>query len=180
MSKNSLKIISGKWRSRPLDHPQDDPKVRPSRSMVRQSGLDILQSMVNLDGKIVADLCCGSGALGFEALSRGAAHAIFVDIGTRYVKQNIKKFALEPSTYTVYQGNVFSTNPAQAADVVLSDPPYDSTIAQGLLDKCEVYGKAGTIWILETAKQTELKSDKCELLKQRKIGKTMLWVFKQN
>ena len=73
-----MRVIGGTSRGRRLAAPTP-ADVRPTSDRVRESIFDILGSMGGVDGLVVADLFCGSGALGIEALSRGAASVTFVD-----------------------------------------------------------------------------------------------------
>lgn len=74
-----MRIIAGEWRGRPLKAPQGDT-TRPTADRTRETLFSMLTSRLgSFDGLVVADLFAGSGALGLEALSRGAAEAIFVE-----------------------------------------------------------------------------------------------------
>ncbi|MCU0624336.1 MAG: RsmD family RNA methyltransferase, partial [Gemmatimonadaceae bacterium] len=75
-----MRIIGGEWRSRRLV-PPDDPRVRPTADRVREAWFSILGEAIR--GARVADLCAGSGALGLEALSRGAASCEFVELNPK-------------------------------------------------------------------------------------------------
>ena len=79
-------IISGKYRRRRIQYPKNSPYCRPTKSMVREAVFNRLQH--DIDGAYVLDLCAGTGAVGLEALSRGAAHVTFVDTHTKYIKEN--------------------------------------------------------------------------------------------
>lgn len=73
-----MRVVGGVARGRPLAAPRVDD-VRPTSARVREAIFDILSNQVDVDGAVVADLFAGSGALGIEALSRGAAHVTFVE-----------------------------------------------------------------------------------------------------
>src|SRR6185503_2596980 len=75
-----LRIVAGKWKGRRLKPPSDE-RVRPTADRVREAWMSILQ--LELPDARVLDLFAGSGALGIEALSRGAAHVDFVELNPR-------------------------------------------------------------------------------------------------
>ena len=79
-----MRIIAGQWRGRPLVAPEGIA-TRPTADRVREALFSALAHDPGLDGAAVLDLCAGSGALGLEALSRGAAHVLLVEIDRRAV-----------------------------------------------------------------------------------------------
>jgi 16S rRNA (guanine966-N2)-methyltransferase len=78
-----VRIVAGKWRGRRIKPPADE-RVRPTADRVREAWMSILQD--DLPGARVIDLFAGSGALGLEALSRGAVSAVFVEKGARSLR----------------------------------------------------------------------------------------------
>ena len=78
-----LRIISGKWRHRIITMPKNSD-IRPTPDRVRETVFNWLQQ--DILGSKCLDLCCGSGSLGLEALSRGASHVTFVDIDNSYLE----------------------------------------------------------------------------------------------
>src|SRR3954467_12446516 len=89
-----MRIIAGRWRGRPLLAPTGQA-TRPTADRVRESLFSMLASRLgSFEGLRVADLFAGSGALGFEALSRGAAHATFIEHdaqAARRIKRNAER-----------------------------------------------------------------------------------------
>ncbi len=126
------RIVSGAWRGRRLAVPAD-PGVRPTAERVREAWLAILGP--ELPGARVLDLCAGSGALGLEALSRGAAHATFVDSSARSIdaiRRNIDALDVADRT-TVKRSDVLRFLAATAAgsfDIALADPPFGTDLAE--------------------------------------------------
>jgi 16S rRNA (guanine966-N2)-methyltransferase len=126
-----MRIIAGAWRGRTIKSPTGE-HVRPTRDRIRQAWLNIVQP--KLPGATVADLCAGSGALGLEALSRGATHADFVDSDPRsiaLIKDNIATLSAA-SQSTVHKSDAVQfvqTLPEQSFDIVFADPPYASDVA---------------------------------------------------
>jgi 16S rRNA (guanine966-N2)-methyltransferase len=103
--------------------------TRPTTDRVRESLFNVLAARVDLDGALVLDLYAGSGALGLEALSRGAAAALFVESDQRaaaVIGRNIDTLAVAGAT--LRRGTVASVLAAGAdrpVDVIFADPPYD-------------------------------------------------------
>jgi 16S rRNA (guanine966-N2)-methyltransferase len=103
--------------------------TRPTTDRVREALFNLLTARLELSGRSVLDLYAGSGALGLEALSRGAASAVFVESDQRaagVIEKNIA--ALGVTGATVRRGavtTVLASGAAQASDLVLADPPYD-------------------------------------------------------
>lgn len=103
--------------------------TRPTTDRVREALFNLLSARMDFSGISVLDLYAGSGALGLEALSRGAATALFVESDPRaaaVIEQNIA--ALGATGAVVRRGNVaavLAAGAARAVDLVLADPPYD-------------------------------------------------------
>ena len=121
-----MRIVGGEYRGRRLTIP-DDPRVRPTADRVREAWMSILQQA--LPGARVLDLYAGSGALGLEALSRGAASAEFVELNPpslAALRANIAALAAESRT-TVHRAEAlrFAGRLLPGAyDLALADPPY--------------------------------------------------------
>ena len=97
-----LRIIGGEYRGRKLKVPAGND-VRPTSDRVREALFSLLSSLLSWDELTVLDLYAGSGALGLEALSRGAKHAIFIETSRRHLKilqQNVELMSPEPVSYT--------------------------------------------------------------------------------
>jgi 16S rRNA (guanine966-N2)-methyltransferase len=118
-----VRVIGGEFRSRVLKSlPGLD--VRPTPDRLREALFNILTP--RLDGKVFADLYAGTGAVGIEALSRGAAQAIFVEqkhAAVRVIHENLKALGLEARA-KVHAGRVTAILPRLEADIVFLDPPY--------------------------------------------------------
>jgi 16S rRNA (guanine966-N2)-methyltransferase len=121
-----MRIVGGDLRGRRLAIPAD-PRVRPTAERVREAWMSILQDA--LPGARVLDLYAGSGALGLEALSRGAASADFVELAPpslAALKANIEALALGARA-TVHRGEALRVAARLAPasyDVAFADPPY--------------------------------------------------------
>jgi 16S rRNA (guanine966-N2)-methyltransferase len=121
-----MRIIGGQFGGRRLIIPKD-ARVRPTADRVREAWMSILGEAL-VDARVL-DLFAGSGALGLEALSRGAAGVTFVELSPpslRALEQNIAALGAE-SAVTIQRGDAIryvERLPERAFDVVLADPPY--------------------------------------------------------
>jgi 16S rRNA (guanine966-N2)-methyltransferase len=133
-----MRIISGEWRGRPLVAPEGQA-TRPTSDRAREGLFSMLQSRLGtFDGLAVADLFAGTGALGLEALSRGAEHCLFVDNDRNAVaalQQNLARFGAGTRSDVKSQGVEHAPPPARPRDIVFMDPPYASGLAQMALDR---------------------------------------------
>ena len=128
-----MRIVGGRWRGHRLRPPADD-RVRPTADRVREAWMSILQH--DLPDATVLDLFAGSGALGLEALSRGASRAEFVEIGSKSLaalRDNAGKLGVEREIM-VHKGDAIrfiDRLEMNAFDICFADPPY----GLGLADK---------------------------------------------
>lgn len=129
-----MRIVGGTWRGRALQAPSGRDVTRPTTDRMRESFASMLLSAFGLDLSEVSvlDAFAGSGALGLEMLSRGAAHATFVEMdrgALACVQANLRTLGVERNRAAVVKGDVFKlARRAQVAGVpftlVLLDPPY--------------------------------------------------------
>ena len=120
------RIIAGSARGRRLSVPAAG--TRPTTDRVRESMFNILAARVDFAGLIVLDLFAGSGALGLEALSRGAEAVTFVEVDAKAVKvieSNVKASGLSGGRVIRRRAAEYLERGVSAYDLVLADPPYD-------------------------------------------------------
>jgi len=132
-----VRIVAGRWRGRRIAAPRD-ARVRPTGDRVRQAWLSIVQPW--MAGARVLDLFAGSGALGFEALSRGAEVVDFVEIApTSLAAIRENAAALDAgSAAVVHRADALrfvDRLAAHAYDVAFADPPYDLGLAEALAER---------------------------------------------
>ena len=178
-----MRIIAGDWRGRKLVAPKGD-STRPTADRTRETLFNMLGSRLgSFEGLSVMDLFAGSGALGLEALSRGAAHCLFVEQEADAVKAIRANIAsLDARTRAqVQHGSVMSLGPAKAQhDLILLDPPYDTGAGQVALDRMARLGWIGpATWIaLETHRREEIKLKALEIAAERVVGKAKITLLR--
>ena len=129
MLSNSIRIIGGKWRGKKLSFPANSP-ARPTLDQIRETLFNWLQPIIHESRCL--DMFAGSGALGIEALSRGAAHVTFVDQDTATLKhlsgqlQELNADNSETLRLSLPAG--LSQIRPSALDIIFLDPPFDSDL----------------------------------------------------
>jgi 16S rRNA (guanine966-N2)-methyltransferase len=159
-----MRIIGGKFRGKALSSPEDD-SIRPTADRVRESVFNILASRLgpNLDGLRVLDLFAGTGALGLEALSRGAAHVVFVDTGAEargLIRDHIEAFGAGGVT-KLLRRDATALGPAGTmgpVDLAFLDPPYGQGLGEQALLSLQEGGwlKPETLVVLEEGSDVEV------------------------
>ena len=147
-----MRIVGGRLRSRPLAGPKS-PNIRPTSDRLREALFNILTHSYDdpVSGARVLDLFAGTGALGIEAVSRGAAYALFVDEGVEaraLLRQNIETLGLGGVT-RIFRRDATKLGPAhpvQPFSLAFLDPPY----GKGLAEKALVSARDGG-WLVPNA-----------------------------
>lgn len=181
-SKMRLRITSGELKGRFINVPKSD-LVRPTTERVRETIFNILINKISFEGIKVLDLYAGSGALGFECLSRGADEIHFVEknaviyhnleenIQTLQVGERCKIFKMPAIKFS-------SMNPAAEYDLILADPPFfkdDIYIVVGNILKNK-YLRTNCFMIIERSIQTKQKDiDNLGIEPFKIIGDTCLY-----
>jgi len=135
-----LRVIGGEWRGRKIRFPAVDG-LRPTPDRVRETLFNWLAPVIA--GSRCLDLFAGSGALGLEALSRGAARVTFVERERNAARQlDETAVSLAPGRAVVHQADALAwlKGPAEPHDVVFVDPPYDSELLPPTLAALEERG----------------------------------------
>ena len=181
--KANLRIVAGQWRGRKLVAPEGDT-TRPTADRTRETLFSMLASRLgSFEGLAVADLFAGSGALGLEALSRGAASCLFVEqdpAAIRAIRANIAALRAQGQA-DVRAASVLSLGPAKAPlDLVFLDPPYQTGAGAVALDKLARLGWiTPASWIsLETAADEEPKLRGFDVVAERRVGKARLTLLR--
>ena len=178
-----MRIIAGDWRGRKLVAPVGDT-TRPTADRTRETLFSMLTSRLgSFEGLSVADLFAGSGALGLEALSRGAATALFVEQDAKAldaIRANVRALNAEARA-TVRAGSVLALGIARAPlDLVLLDPPYRTGAGAVALDRLLRLGwiSAGTWISLETAADEVVDLRGLTIDADRKVGKAKITLLR--
>ncbi len=157
--RNQLRIIGGTWRGRKLAFPSL-PGLRPTPDRVRETLFNWLQNII--PGARCLDLYAGSGALGFEALSRGAAEAVMVDRQPQVIaqlRQHSETLHTDGAHPVLADAREFlGQTPARPFDVVFLDPPFSDDVLGACLQRLAEPGwLAPAAWIyVEAARATPL------------------------
>jgi 16S rRNA (guanine966-N2)-methyltransferase len=179
-----VRIIAGEWRRRLLQAPPGDA-TRPTADRTRETLFAMLTSRLgSFEALGVADLFAGSGALGLEALSRGAASCLFVEqdpAAIRALRANIAALRAQ-SQCDVRTASVMQLGPVNAPlDLILLDPPYHSGAGAVALDRLTRLGWIGDgTWVaLETAQDEKVQVTALDIDAERKVGKALLTLLRK-
>ncbi|MBZ0140166.1 MAG: 16S rRNA (guanine(966)-N(2))-methyltransferase RsmD [Pseudorhodoplanes sp.] len=140
-----MRIVGGRWRGRPLAGPKSQ-SLRPTADRLRETLFNVLMHAYGdpVTGARVLDLFAGTGALGLEALSRGAAFALFVDAGAEaraIIRENVERLGAGGAS-RIFRRDATKLGPAHPAEpfaLVFLDPPY----GEGLAEKALAAARAG-------------------------------------
>lgn len=166
-----MRVLTGANKNRRLSS-KVSIATRPTSSRVRKSIFDILWSRVGIDDKSILDLFAGTGALGIEALSRGARQAHFVDHSAnaiKVVRENLNALGIEQSRYKVLISdfeNFLNEYGGPEFDIAFLDPPYSFDEWPLLLRKVPA-----SVMVCETGHPIDLPPE-CEKTVERRYGTT--------
>jgi 16S rRNA (guanine(966)-N(2))-methyltransferase RsmD len=173
-----VRIVAGAYGGRTLQAPRGSG-TRPTSDRVREALFSIL---VSVEGAVVLDLFAGSGALGIEALSRGAAAVTFVDSATAAVaaiRHNLQQLGLEADVLRMPALRALSCTPVAGRqyDLVFVDPPYRlaSSLAPELSTALPPILSSEARVVVESDRRAPLVLD-LPLLRERKYGDTVIRV----
>lgn len=150
-TRQRVRIIGGQWRGRRIEFP-DTPELRPTPDRIRETLFNWLQGVI--EGSRCLDLFAGSGVLGFEAASRGAASVVMVDVNLQVVN-NLRRQAvtLGASQVEVLLADAlgFLRSEPMPFDIIFLDPPFHKTLLADVTQVLENYRalKAGARIYLE-------------------------------
>ena len=178
-----MRVIAGTARSRRLRTLQGEA-VRPTADRVREAVFSVIQ--FDIQGRRVLDLFAGSGAMGIEALSRGAKSAAFVDVSPQaveVVRENLETVGLAQKT-TVHKGDFerFLAMNGETFDIIFLDPPYRKNLIPKALpllaDRLSDHGMV--ICEYATDEQVPENSGALNAVKTYRYGKTMVTIYRKS
>ena len=178
--KKMIEIIGGKYKRILLKTP---PKIRPTQSIVKRSLFDSLGSFI--EDANVLDIFAGSGAVGFEALSRGAKRVIFIDKSresVNIIKQNARKLGISNGSIEVIKADFkkglnILIDRKEVFDFIFADPPYGFEKIEEVFKKVYNLMDAYSIFVLEESKVLSLKF--FEKIKEVRFGETHLAYYRR-
>lgn len=178
-----MRIVGGEWRGRRLTPPRTDA-IRPTSDRLRESIFNVLTHAYDdaVEGARVLDLFAGTGALSFEALSRGAAYALLVDEGAEarsVIRANIEALGAEGVT-RLFRRNATKlgeAGPAGRFSLVFCDPPYGRDLAPAALASAAAGGwlaPNALVIVEESATVSVTLPDGFLELERRSYGETVV------
>ncbi len=172
------RIVSGEWRGHPLPKLRGG-SVRPTTDRARTVLFDTLRDVRGLN---VLDLYSGTGALGFEALSRGAHSLVSIDIDGKYISQQNMWIKTHEKQFKAYVGDVKKVLKRlnDKFDLILADPPYMEEISSEVLSLIEAHADPGAIFVYEKARRSEtvLESKIFKIEKEKVVAETRIQIYK--
>ncbi len=178
-----MRIIAGEWRGRPLIAPEGRA-TRPTSDRAREGLFSMLQSRLgSFESLRVADLFAGTGALGIEALSRGAASCLFVDNDRNAVaaiNRNLQAFGAGTRAETRAQPVEYAGPPAAPCHLVFLDPPYAAGMGESALGRIAnpAWLAPGALVSLETDGVRVAAPPGLAIEAERRFGKAHLTLFR--
>ncbi|MCC6932051.1 MAG: 16S rRNA (guanine(966)-N(2))-methyltransferase RsmD [Deltaproteobacteria bacterium] len=186
-----MRIISGKYKGRSISVPRE-VRFRPTTGKAKEALFSTLESLVAIEGLRVADFYAGSGAFGFEALSRGALFTLFVENNGNLadsIKKNARQLQLVSDEYLVIKSSfergseIIKQKPISVTfDVIFCDPPYEMHPGDELIKRILSAGlvHSGSIIIIESSTDLvmgakfSISKVEARLIKKKSYGQTIL------
>lgn len=188
-----MRVIGGKWKSRKINRLLKRSHrlvIRPTTDRVKENIFNVLENL-DISNKIVGarvlDIFCGTGAMGIEAISRGASYCQFIDkslISKKITLDNISNFCCENETRFLLKnvleiGDRDRDSNLKNNDIVFLDPPYKNDITDKTIQKLLKFGwiDKNSLIVLEKSKD-EIFSSNLQLIDNRIYGNTEILFLK--
>ena len=175
----TLRVASGIWKGRRLEVP---PSARPTSGRARAALFDTLQGRI--PGARLLELYAGSGSVGLEALSRGAARAVFVERDAAALRRNLERLSPSPGTVEVLAEDAMAAlarlrRLPERFDVVFGDPPYDAQGPEGLLEAAAPLLAPGGVLVVQADAPARMPAEAggLRLLDRRGYGRNVFWLY---
>ncbi|MFZ4772781.1 MAG: 16S rRNA (guanine(966)-N(2))-methyltransferase RsmD [Chlamydiia bacterium] len=169
-----MHILAGEKKGTPLDVPKEG--TRPTTNKIKKSLFDTIQHYV-VDAKVL-DLFAGSGSLGLEALSRGAAFATFIEKGvhaSNCLKKNIDKLGYEERSTLIQSSVEHALKKLESYDLIFMDPPYEMDV-EAITTQLLSHLCPGGLLIVEQSKRAKFLTE-LPYTKKKEYGDTILYFF---
>lgn len=174
-----MRVITGSARGRKLKTPENYD-IRPTTDNVKESIFNIIQ--FDIEGRQVLDLFAGTGQLGIECLSRGAAGAVFVDKdkeAVRIIKDNLKTCGMKATV--MQEDSISFLNHCGKFDIIFIDPPYDSNLYESalkIINLVDILSEGGII-ICEARREKALPEMTAPYYKRKEYnyGKVKICIY---
>ena len=179
-----MRIVGGKYRHRLISFPDDMAHTRPTKDRIREA---VFSALGDINGYRVLDLYAGSGAMGIEALSRGASHTTFVDVSPlaiKTIKENITILKIPQSDYEIIKNKdinaleYFKTKNIQF-DLVILDPPYELGEYEKIVDLLFMNNllSKNAIIVMEANRQITLENIEYQKNKEYHYGEITVFIY---
>lgn len=180
-----VRIISGVYGGLQLVS-KIPPNIRPTTDLSRESLFNVLTNLIEFESIRVLDLFAGTGALGIEAISRGAEFACFVDKSFQsisVIKLNSDKIQIEPNKYKIVKQDVikFLHNETNKYDLIFADPPYNLFCFEKLVHSIitnKILSEKGIFVYELSSLKTIIIPDEIEIIKTKEFGKSKFYFLK--
>ncbi len=176
-----MRVITGSARGRKLKEPAGRA-IRPTTDKVKEAMFNIVQ--FDIEGRRVLDLFAGTGQLGIEALSRGAASAVFLDESgeaVKLVRENLRASGLEKQAQVVQGDSLRYLAQGEKFDLIFLDPPYDSPLLEKTVEAIQAFDilREGGIMVCESMPEKQLPAAKAPYCRGReyRYGKIKITLY---
>ncbi len=183
-----MRITSGKYRGLPIKSPTGD-RLRPTQDLVREALFDILRDKIT--DCVFLDLCTGTGAVGLEAISRGANDVFMVEknrSNSKFIQKNIEMLKGADPT-VIYRDALMALKSFQNRlkfDIIFADPPYEKFGESPLLVKIlnnigtyDLLNDDGVIIFEQGSREKIIESEQFSVVKEKKYGRTKLIFYEK-
>ena len=179
-----MRIVGGKYRHRNIIYPDDASHTRPTKDRVREA---VFSALGDISNARVLDLYAGSGAMGIEALSRGASYCTFVDISPiaiKTVKANLTNLKVDEKEYEIIKNKDvnaldFLKQKGNQFDLIILDPPYDEGEYEAIIDKMNSDGLISeqAVIVMEANRPIKLENIDYQKNKEYHYGEIMVFIY---
>ena len=179
-----MRIVGGKYRHRNIIYPDDASHTRPTKDRVREA---VFSALGDISNARVLDLYAGSGAMGIEALSRGASYCTFVDISPiaiKTVKANLTNLKVDEKEYEIIKNKDvnaldFLKQKGNQFDLIILDPPYDEGQYEAIVDKMNTDGLLSehAVIVMEANRLIKLENIDYQKNKEYHYGEIMVFIY---